>query len=93
MTFRCTLGDDALAAQADAWRQLAGFVISSERWGSGFRLTFDGAVRERVVALVATEQGCCSWARWEVRGAGGAVELEVTGPRAEIAGLAGVFGL
>jgi hypothetical protein len=90
MPFHCSLGDDALAAQTDAWRQLGGYVTEKERWASGFRLTFQASVYERVVALVDTEQGCCSWGRWEVRP--GPV-LEVTGPPAEIDGLAKAFGL
>jgi hypothetical protein len=68
-------------------------VVGSVRSENGFRVTFDAACHDDLVALVAIEQGCCSWADWSLSAEAAGSLLEVTGPAAEIAALADAFGL
>ena len=93
MTFRCDLDADALSAQSAAWRELGPAGLERELHGDRFRITFDASVYETVGALVATEQGCCSWAKWDLARQDGAAVLEVSGPAGQIASLAQAFGL
>ena len=93
MTFRCTLDDGDLSAQVEAWKALTPAIVARRRWEGGFSVTYSGDARDRVAALVATEQGCCSWAKWVVEATEQGAILDVTGPPAQIGALAEAFGL
>jgi hypothetical protein len=89
----CTLSEGDLARETEAWREQRPFILSHDRSDGRFRITFERERHDRLGALVATERGCCSWARWSLsQDATGSV-LEVTGPPGEIAALADAFGV
>jgi hypothetical protein len=44
------------------------------------RLTYDGAAAREVHALVASEQECCGFLRFEIREASDAIELRIDAP-------------
>ncbi len=91
--FSCELDDKELSAQVTRWREMRPFIVAHVRFEGGLALTFDPSCHERLVSLVATEQRCCGWAAWSLtRETAGSV-LEVRGPSAELAALAGAFAL
>ncbi|MGH3205911.1 MAG: hypothetical protein ACRDOA_00500 [Streptosporangiaceae bacterium] len=81
----CTLTSPDLVAQAGRWERLmAGAMTGCTQTSGGLRMSFrsDPEVEEELRRLVATENGCCSWAAWTVETAAGALVLDVrsTGP-------------
>lgn len=65
----CALTTADLAAQAQRWTRLVGDAgIARERTNDGIRLVFraEPDVERELRALVAVENACCSWARWQV---------------------------
>ena len=62
----CTLTSSDLAEQARRWRALP--LLQREETEDGLRLTFarEPRVEEELRALVAVENDCCRWARWDV---------------------------
>ena len=68
-TVACTLTAHDLSAQAQRWRAL-GERAGLERvtTDDGIRITFrdDHSIERELRALVEVENGCCSWASWEV---------------------------
>jgi protein-tyrosine-phosphatase len=91
--FLCRLDERDRSEQAERWRDQRAFVVSSVRSENGFRVTFDPACRDDLVALVAIERVCCDWADWSLTTATEVIILEVTGPAREIEALAEAFGL
>jgi hypothetical protein len=91
--FSCELNDRDRAQQARRWKDQAIHIVRHARSEKGFRVTFDTACHDQLVALVATERECCGWANWLLTTATDGTVLEVTGPAPEIAELAGAFGL
>jgi len=59
-----TSGD--LAEQARRWRALP--LVQREETDDGLRVAFarETGVEEELRALVAVENDCCRWARWDV---------------------------
>jgi hypothetical protein len=90
----CSLTRDDLAEQAARWRRLrAGAGIAREPTADGLRLTFrpgDG-VAEELRALVAVENRCCAWARWEVREQGDVVAMVASSTGAGVDALHRMF--
>jgi hypothetical protein len=65
----CTLGKKDLGAQAERWTRLRSAAgLARVETADGLRLTFrdDPRVEAELWALVAVENKCCAWARWEV---------------------------
>jgi hypothetical protein len=91
--FHCLLDDGGRASQAERWRAQRPYVVSSVRSGNSFRVTFDATCHDELVALVAIERCCCSWAVWSLSAETSGSILEVAGPAAEIAALADAFGM
>jgi hypothetical protein len=62
----CTLTTGDLAEQARRWRALP--LVQREQTGDGLRVTFarESGVEDELRALVAVENDCCRWARWDV---------------------------
>ncbi len=62
----CTLNGSDLAEQARRWRALP--LVRREETEAGLRLTFapEPGVEAELRALVAVENDCCRWARWNV---------------------------
>jgi hypothetical protein len=65
----CTLGKADLGAQAQRWRRVRNEAgLGRKETADGLRLTFRDApeVGDELRALVAVENECCAWARWDV---------------------------
>jgi hypothetical protein len=62
----CTLESNDLARQAERWQALP--RLRREETDDGLRITFARrpGVEEELRALVAVENDCCRWARWNV---------------------------
>jgi hypothetical protein len=62
----CTLTGSDLDAQARRWRVLP--LLEREETEDGLRVTFarGPGVPDELRALVAVENDCCRWARWEI---------------------------
>ena len=62
----CTLNGSDLAEQARRWRALP--LVQREETEDGLRVTFARrpGVEDELRALVAVENDCCRWARWDV---------------------------
>ncbi len=76
----CTLERRDLAGQAERWRRLRALAGRGRvRTGEGFRQAFrdDPTVEAELRALVAIENDCCAWARWDAHRGGGEIVLEV----------------
>jgi hypothetical protein len=91
----CTLSSADLAAQYSRWEQLAARAMTGRaEIDDGLRLCFRGEpdVEQELRALAATENECCPWADWTVRGEAGQIVLDVRSASAEgIAALHGLF--
>jgi hypothetical protein len=77
----CTLGAAGLSAQAERWRRLiARAAVARHETPHGIRIEFraDTGVAEELARLVATENECCSWAKWSVDAVAGEVVLDAT---------------
>ena len=86
----CTLSAADLSAQAERWRRLiARAAIARHETPDGIRLEFraGAGVADELQQLVATENECCSWAKWSVAAAAGQVVLEVTSTGAGVTAL------
>jgi hypothetical protein len=80
-TIACTLSSRDLSRQAERWRALrASAQIDRADVADGIAIGFraDPGVEAELRALVAAENECCAWARWEVRRRGTDVELVAT---------------
>jgi hypothetical protein len=77
----CALDDGEGDAQVKRWMRL-GRAARLERVETreGLRIRFRAkpGVEEELLALVAIESNCCSWARWEVCHADGDLMLKVS---------------
>ena len=77
----CTLGSDELSTQTERWMRLARDAgLGRVETADGLHLRFrdqPGAEQE-LRALVAVENVCCAWARWEVHPSGGELVMQVT---------------
>jgi hypothetical protein len=84
----CTLNSSDLAEQARRWRALP--LVRREETEDGLRVTFahEPGVEEELRALVAVENDCCRWARWNVEDA---VVLVATSNGHGVATLHGMF--
>jgi hypothetical protein len=62
----CTLNSSDLAGQGGRWRALP--LLQREETDDGLRVTFarEPGVEDELRALVAVENDCCRWARWEI---------------------------
>ena len=90
----CTLGAGDLAAQAARWLRLrASAEHNRTETEDGLRVTFDDTVKveAELCALVAVENDCCSWARWEVRREGGDLVLHASSTEHGVEALHGMF--
>jgi hypothetical protein len=77
----CTLGTEGAATQGERWLRLgreAGLGRTQTADGLEIRFRGEPAVERELRALVAVESGCCGWARWEVRPAGGELVMRVS---------------
>lgn len=76
----CTLSRDEFAAQGERWGRVRAEAARECVEPDGVRLTFRDVpwVEEELRALVAVENRCCAWARWEVRQQDGELMLHVT---------------
>jgi hypothetical protein len=90
----CTLNDTHLKTQRERWLGLGrNFGLGREETETGLRLTFEDrpAVEAELEALVAVENGCCSWAAWSVEREQGALVMSARSQGAGIATLHGMF--
>jgi hypothetical protein len=65
----CSLDAGGLESQEQRWAALiGGAAIERAATANGITLTFraDAGVERELRELVAVENQCCSWARWEV---------------------------
>jgi hypothetical protein len=65
----CTLSNTDLKTQRERWLALGeNFGLGREETADGLRLSFRDhpQIQEELDALVAVENGCCSWAEWSV---------------------------
>lgn len=94
MKIACTLTAEDLGAQAKRWQTLrAEAGIERVATEEGLRMSFhdDIGVEEELRALVAVENRCCSWARWEVSRGDGALVLDVSSTGHGVVVLHGMF--
>jgi hypothetical protein len=73
VSIACSLTAGGLRTQAQRWVELVRAAgIDRAATADGVRLTFraDPAVERELRELVAVENECCAWARWEVRADG-----------------------
>jgi hypothetical protein len=84
----CTLDGHDLARQAARWHALP--RVQREETDDGLRVTFapEPGVEEELRALVAVENDCCRWARWQIEDG---VVLVVTSSGDGVAALHGMF--
>jgi hypothetical protein len=90
----CTLGKDDLGAQAERWRRVrseAGLRRNETADGLRFTFTDETEVEEELRALVAVENECCAWARWDVRREDGELVMHARSTEAGIATLHSMF--
>jgi hypothetical protein len=84
----CTLADTEHKTQKERWLALgASFGLGGSETKDGIRLRFryHPAVEQKLRALVAVENKCCSWAAWDV---GRNDEVLVMAARSSGAGIA-----
>jgi hypothetical protein len=77
----CKLGDGEAGTQVRRWTRLGRDAgLGRVETEDGLRIRFRGtpAVEQELLALVAVERNCCSWARWEVRRDDGDLILNVS---------------
>ena len=77
----CSLSPDALTDRVgwiDALNRNFLRAYTLER--TTLRLTYDAAAMREVHALVASEQECCGFLRFEIRDASDAIELRIDAP-------------
>ena len=90
----CTLGSEDLAAQSERWRGLRRRAQTARiETGDGIRLEFraDDGVEEELRALVAVENECCAWARWDVVRENGSVAMVAASEGTGVATLQTMF--
>jgi hypothetical protein len=93
-TVACTLDDDDLATQAQRWRALlARESIERSEVDDGIRISIrdDIGVEEELRALVALENACCSWARWDVAREDGSLVIHAKSSGDGVAALQNMF--
>jgi DNA-binding transcriptional MerR regulator len=77
----CTLAPDELGGRLDDWRTTVARASTAEPVASGVRLRFDrDADIAALAALMAAEQDCCRFLRFELTVDADDVTLEVSGP-------------
>jgi hypothetical protein len=90
----CTLGVADLARQGECWRRLRNRAQRARvETADGIRVEFraDDGVEDALRALVAVENECCTWARWEVRREGDCVAMVATSAGEGVATLHTMF--
>jgi len=93
-TIACTLTGGDLAAQAERWRRLRNRAgIARVEVADGLRLAFgdESGVEGALQALIAVENECCPWARWEVLREGDRLIMQATSSGAGVATLHSMF--
>src|SRR5262245_4365820 len=91
----CTLTGRDLAAQAERWKALRAEVgVAREPTDDGLRLTFrdEPGVVDELHALVAVENECCRWAKWEVSHEEGVLVMHAGSTGDGVVALHGMFG-
>jgi hypothetical protein len=90
----CALTGDDLGRQAKRWQQLRAWA-GRERieTADGLRLIFLDAepAEDELRSLVAVENACCSWARWEISRADGTLVMDARSTGDGVAALHGMF--
>ena len=90
----CTLGEAGLAVQAERWSRLRRVAETGrvER-EDGLELAFrdEPGVAAELQALVAVENECCSWARWELLRHAGGLTMRAGSTGAGVAALHSMF--
>lgn len=77
----CELTSDDNASQLQRWARLVrGAGLSHGRTQDGIRVAFraDPATQAELRALVAIENECCSWARWQIQEDRDAIVMQAT---------------
>jgi hypothetical protein len=90
----CTLSDTDLKTQRERWINIGThFGIAREKTDDGLQLTFKDhpAVEQELHALVAVENGCCSWASWSVEREEGVLVMAARSKGEGISTLHGMF--
>jgi hypothetical protein len=90
----CTLTPGDLAAQAARWLQLRSAAeVSRVETEDGFSLVLQDtpAVEAELRELVAVENGCCSWASWDVFRVDGALVMHASSTANGVDALHGMF--
>jgi hypothetical protein len=90
----CTLTSADLAAQGGRWERLAARAMTGRaETADGLRIVFrpEPGAEEELRALVAVENGCCSWAKWTVEAEEGQIVLAVRATGEGVAALHGMF--
>jgi hypothetical protein len=90
----CALTGEDLGRQASRWSKLrAGAGLDRIETADGLRLTFSEgeSVEAELRALIAVENACCSWARWEISRADGTLVMDARSAGDGVAALHGMF--
>jgi hypothetical protein len=90
----CDLNANDLSMQGERWKRLfAQAGVGRANTPGGVRLSFhrDSAVEEELGALVAIENGCCSWASWDVSRQGNVLVMVARSTGEGIGVLHGMF--
>jgi hypothetical protein len=90
----CSLTRAGLAEQAGRWaRLIAGALTGQSLTEAGVRLSFrpDPGTEQELRALVAVEEGCCSWAAWTVQASATRLVLDVRATGEGVAALHHMF--
>ena len=89
----CRLSATERAERAGAWRSVFALAIGHERTVGRLRITFEPHARRDIEALVSAERSCCGWATWSVKAIANGVEVEVSGPPADVDAVAEIWGV
>jgi hypothetical protein len=93
-TVACTLNARDLAAQATRWLRLrASAQCGRVETHDGLQLTFRDTpdVESELLALIAVERECCSWATWDVFREQGALVMHAHSTAHSVETLHGMF--
>jgi hypothetical protein len=91
----CNLGVEKAATQAERWLWLgreAGLGRAESPDGLELRFRDEPAVERELRDLVAVENSCCAWARWELCRADGELVMRVTPTSEGAVALHAMFG-
>ena len=91
----CELNGGELGTRTEGWVRLgrkAGLGRVETEDGLRIRFRDEPAVEQELRALVAAENSCCPWARWEVRRTDGELVLHVSSTPEGAATLHAMFG-